>query len=58
MYICDRGHSDADPVSAPVAGSDPSPRSASLPFGLGSLNPGSNRARRKRRGAFAPAVSA
>lgn len=32
--------SDADAVSAPVAGSDPSPRSAALRFGLGSLNPG------------------
>lgn len=58
MYICDRCHSVADSVSAPVAGSDPTPRSASLRFGVGSLNPGSNHARRKRRGAFAPAVSA
>lgn len=40
MYICDLGHSDADAVSAPVAGSDPTPRSASLRFGVGSLNPG------------------
>ena len=58
MYICDLGHFDADAVSAPVAGSDPTPRSASLRFGVGSLNPGPIRARRKRRGAFAPAVSA
>nr|DAT31687.1 MAG TPA: hypothetical protein [Caudoviricetes sp.] len=58
MYICDLSHSDADSVSAPVAGSDPTPRSASLRFGVGSLNPGSNQGRRKRRGAFAPAVSA
>ena len=50
MYICDLGHSVADAGSAPVAGPDPSPRSASLPFGLGSLNSGSNRARRRRRG--------
>nr|DAS61946.1 MAG TPA: hypothetical protein [Caudoviricetes sp.] len=42
MYICDPGHSVADAGSAPVAGPDPSPRSASLPFGLGSLNPGPN----------------
>nr|DAY01351.1 MAG TPA: hypothetical protein [Caudoviricetes sp.] len=52
MYICDLGHSVAD------AGSDPTPRSASLRFGVGSLNPGSNQARRRRRGARAPAVSA
>lgn len=52
MYICDLGHSVADPVSAPVAGSDPSPRSASLHFGLGSLNLGSSQARRRRRGTF------
>lgn len=58
MYICDLSHSVADAVSAPVAGSDPTPRSASLRFGVGSLNPGSILARRKRRGAFAPAVSA
>jgi len=58
MYICDRGHSVPDSVSAPVAGSDPTPRSASLRFGVGSLNPGSKQGRRKRRGAFAPAVSA
>lgn len=32
--------SDADAVSAPVAGSDPDPRSAALRFGSGSLNPG------------------
>nr|DAX36107.1 MAG TPA: hypothetical protein [Caudoviricetes sp.] len=57
MYICDRGHSVAEPVSAPVAGSDPSPRSASLHFGLGSLNPGSNQARRKRRGTLTRPVS-
>lgn len=35
----------ADAVSAPVAGSDPSPRSAALRFGLGSLNPGSKAGR-------------
>lgn len=40
----------ADAVSAPVAGSDPTPRSASLRFGVGSLNPGSNCGRRKRLG--------
>nr|DAJ39997.1 MAG TPA: hypothetical protein [Caudoviricetes sp.] len=57
MYICDLGHSVADAGSAPVAGPDPSPRSASLPFGLGSLNPGSNQARRKRRGTFTRPVS-
>nr|DAQ15650.1 MAG TPA: hypothetical protein [Caudoviricetes sp.] len=44
MYICDLGHSVAG--SAPVAGSDPTPRSASLRFGVGSLNPGPSRARR------------
>lgn len=32
--------SDAESVSAPAFGSDPSPRSAALRFGLGSLNPG------------------
>lgn len=32
--------SDADAVSAPVADSDPTPRSAALRFGVGSLNPG------------------
>lgn len=37
--------SDADAVSAPVAGSDPSPRSAALRFGLGSLNSGSKAGR-------------
>lgn len=37
--------SDADAVSVPVAGSDPSPRSAALRFGLGSLNPGSKAGR-------------
>nr|DAX53622.1 MAG TPA: hypothetical protein [Caudoviricetes sp.] len=58
MYICEPGHSVADAGSAPVAGSDPTPRSASLRFGVGSLNPGPIRARRRRRGAFAPAVSA
>lgn len=41
----------ADAVSAPVAGSDPTPRSASLRFGVGSLNPGSIHGRRRRRGA-------
>ena len=40
MYICDPGHPVSGAGSAPVAGPDPSPRSASLPFGLGSLNPG------------------
>nr|DAY11737.1 MAG TPA: hypothetical protein [Caudoviricetes sp.] len=50
MYICDPGHSVSGAGSAPVAGPDPSPRSASLPFGLGSLNPGSNLGRRRRRG--------
>lgn len=44
MYICDLGHSVADAVSVPVAGSDPTPRSASLRFGVGSLNPGPTRA--------------
>lgn len=34
----------ADAVSAPVAGSDPTPRSAALRFGVGSLNPGPTRA--------------
>nr|DAN28432.1 MAG TPA: hypothetical protein [Caudoviricetes sp.] len=58
MYICDLGHSVPDAVSAPVAGPDQPPRSASLHFGGWSLNPGSNQGRRKRRGAFAPAVSA
>ena len=58
MYICEPGHSVADAGSAPVAGSDPTPRSAALHFGVGSLNPGSKQGRRKRRGAFAPAVSA
>lgn len=57
MYICDLGHSVAESVSAPVAGPDPSPRSASLPFGLGSLNPGSNLGRRRRRGTFTRPVS-
>lgn len=57
MYICDLGHSVADPVSAPVAGSDPTPRSASLRLGVGSLNPGSNQARRRRRGTFTRPVS-
>lgn len=37
--------SDADAVSAPVAGSDPTPRSAALRFGVGSLNPGSKAGR-------------
>jgi hypothetical protein len=50
MYICDLGHSVAGAGSAPVAGSDPTPRSAALRFGVGSLNPGSNRGRRKRLG--------
>lgn len=36
---------DADAVSAPAAGSDPTPRSASLRFGVGSLNPGSKAGR-------------
>ena len=44
MYICEPGHSAADAGSAPVAGSDPTPRSASLRFGVGSLNPGPTRA--------------
>lgn len=50
MYICDLGHPVADAVSAPVAGSDPTPRSASLRFGVGSLNPGSIHGRRRRLG--------
>ena len=54
MYICDRGHSVADSVSAPVAGSDPTPRSASLRFGVGSSNPGSNQGRRKSAGEPSP----
>lgn len=57
MYICDLGHSAADAVSEPVAGSDPTPRSAALRFGVGSLNPGPNRARRGRRGTFTRPVS-
>nr|DAX46913.1 MAG TPA: hypothetical protein [Caudoviricetes sp.] len=52
MYICDPGHFVADPV--PVAGSDPTPRSASLRFGVGSLDPGPNRASRRRRGDLHP----
>ena len=35
----------AESVSAPVAGSDPTPRSAALRFGVGSLNPGSKAGR-------------
>ena len=45
MYICDLGHSVADAVSAPVAGSDRPPRSAALRFGGRSLNPGSKAGR-------------